>query len=79
MRDNKVCNWVRAFKKGWENVNDELRSGRLSVITDLVNAIDEKIHENQQFTISTLALEFPNVGRTTLHKLSMKICNFTNC
>ncbi|GFW89329.1 histone-lysine N-methyltransferase SETMAR [Trichonephila clavipes] len=36
---------------------------------DLVNAVDEKIREDRRFTISTLALEFPNVGRTTLHKV----------
>ncbi|GFX47054.1 histone-lysine N-methyltransferase SETMAR [Trichonephila clavipes] len=27
------------------------------------------IREDRRFTISTLALEFPNVGRTTLHKV----------
>ncbi|GFV80337.1 HTH_48 domain-containing protein [Trichonephila clavipes] len=53
-----------------ENVHDEPRSGRPSVITDdLVNAVDEKIREDRRFTISTLALTFPNVGRTTLHKV----------
>ena len=36
---------------------------------DLVNAVDEKICEDRQFTISSLELEFPNVGRTTLHKI----------
>ncbi|GFT94441.1 histone-lysine N-methyltransferase SETMAR [Trichonephila clavipes] len=60
----------RAFKDGRENVHDEPRSGRPSVITDdLVKAVDEKIREDRRFTISTLALEFPNVGRTTLHKV----------
>lgn len=70
MSDSKVRKWVRAFKDGRENVHDEPRSGRPSVITeDLVNAVDEKIREDRRFTISTLALEFPNVGRTTLHKI----------
>ena len=35
----------------------------------MVNAVDEKIREDRRFTISTLALEFPNVSRTTLHKI----------
>ncbi|GFW38353.1 histone-lysine N-methyltransferase SETMAR [Trichonephila clavipes] len=70
MSSSKVRKWVRAFKDGRENVHDEPRSGRPSVITDdLVNAVDEKIREDRRFTISTLALEFPNVGRTTLHKV----------
>ncbi|GFW83103.1 histone-lysine N-methyltransferase SETMAR [Trichonephila clavipes] len=70
MSSSKVRKWVRAFKDGRENVHDEPRSGRPSVITDdLVNTMDEKIREDRRFTISTLALEFPNVGRTTLHKV----------
>ncbi|GFW56834.1 histone-lysine N-methyltransferase SETMAR [Trichonephila clavipes] len=70
MSSSKVRKWVRAFKDGRENVHDEPRSGRPSVITDdLVNAVDEKIRKDRLFTISTLALEFPNVGRTTLHKV----------
>ncbi|KAG8316686.1 hypothetical protein J6590_044474 [Homalodisca vitripennis] len=44
MSDSKVRKWVRAFKDGQENVHDEPRSGRPSVITeDLVKAVDEKI------------------------------------
>ncbi|KAG8241095.1 hypothetical protein J6590_094493, partial [Homalodisca vitripennis] len=44
MSDSKVRKWVRAFKDGRENVHDEPRSGRSSVITeDLVKAVDEKI------------------------------------
>ncbi|GFU51611.1 histone-lysine N-methyltransferase SETMAR [Trichonephila clavipes] len=70
MSSSKVRKWVRAFKDGRENVHDEPRSGQPSVIADdLVNAVDEKIREDWRFTISTLALEFPNVGRTTLPKV----------
>ncbi|GFW25318.1 histone-lysine N-methyltransferase SETMAR [Trichonephila clavipes] len=70
MSSSKVHKWVRAFKDGRENVHDEPRSDRPSVITDdLVKAVDEKIREDRRFTISTLALEFPNVGRTTLHRV----------
>ncbi|GFX19173.1 histone-lysine N-methyltransferase SETMAR [Trichonephila clavipes] len=70
MSSSKVRKWVRAFKDGRENVHDEPLSGGPSVITDdLVNAVDEKIREDRRFTISTLALEFSNVGRTTLNKV----------
>ncbi|GFV62110.1 histone-lysine N-methyltransferase SETMAR [Trichonephila clavipes] len=70
MSSSKVRKWVRAFKDGRENVHDEPLSGGPSVITDdLVNAVDEKIREDRRFTISTLALEFSNEGRTTLNKV----------
>ncbi|GFT90519.1 HTH_48 domain-containing protein [Trichonephila clavipes] len=70
MSSSKVRKWVRAFKDGRENVHDEPLSGGPSVITDdLVNAVDEKIREDRRFTISTLALEFSNVGRTILNKV----------
>ena len=70
MSSSKVRKWVRVFKDGRENVHDESRSGRPSVITDdLVNAVDEKGREDRRFTISTLTLEYPYVGRSTLHKI----------
>ncbi|GFV74633.1 uncharacterized protein TNCV_5130751 [Trichonephila clavipes] len=51
MSSSKVRKWVRAFKDGRENVHDEPRSGQPSVITDdLVNAVDEKIHEDRLLT-----------------------------
>ena len=59
--------WVRFFKDGRDNDHDEPRP---SVITDnLVNAVDEKVREDRRFKISSLELEFPKVGRTTLHKI----------
>ncbi|GFY32889.1 uncharacterized protein TNCV_4025131 [Trichonephila clavipes] len=70
MSSSKMRKWVRAFKDERENVHDEPLSGGPSVITDdLVNAVDEKIREDRRFTISTLALEFSKVGRTTLNKV----------
>ena len=39
------------------------------ITDDLINTLDETIREDQQFTISTLVLEFPNVGRTNLYKI----------
>ena len=70
MSSSKMHNWARYFKDGWTNVHDESSSDRPSEITDdLVHAVDENIRENRRFTISTLALEFPNVGRTTLYEI----------
>ncbi|GFW24143.1 uncharacterized protein TNCV_4951871 [Trichonephila clavipes] len=39
----------------------------------------ENVHEDRRFTISTLALEFPNVGRTTLHKVVSEKLKFRKC
>lgn len=54
-----MYNWVRFLKDRQENVRDELHLGWPSVVTDnLVLAVDNKIYEDRQFTISTLSLEF---------------------
>ncbi|XP_046676126.1 histone-lysine N-methyltransferase SETMAR-like [Homalodisca vitripennis] len=75
MNDSKVRKWVRGFKDGRENVHDEPRSGRPSVITeDLVKAVDENIREDRRFTVSSLAIEFPNVS--TLFKIVSEILDF---
>lgn len=68
--DSKLHKWMRAVKDGLKNVHYELRSGRPSVSTqDDCTAVGEKICEDQRFTISTLTLEFPNLGRTILYKI----------
>jgi hypothetical protein len=59
MIDSMVWRWVRRFNEGRENVHDDTRSGRLSVVNeDLVHTVEEKIQENRQFTISSLSLLF---------------------
>ncbi|GBM40541.1 hypothetical protein AVEN_76946-1 [Araneus ventricosus] len=53
LRDGKVRKWVRDFKAGRDNVHDDSRSGRPSVITDdMVASVESKILENRDFTIS---------------------------
>jgi len=43
-----VWRWVRLFNEGREDVHDDLRSGRPSVVNeDLVRAVEEKIRENR--------------------------------
>lgn len=77
MSDSKVRKWVRAFNEGRENVHDEPRSGRPSVISDeLVHAVDDKIREDRRFTISDLDVNFPNVSRTTLYRIVSEHLNF---
>jgi transposase len=48
MSSSLVRRWVRLFNEGRENVHDDPRSGRPSVVNeDLVRAIEEKIRENR--------------------------------
>jgi len=43
-----VWRWVRLFNEGSENVHDDPRSGRPSVVNeDFVRAVEEKITENR--------------------------------
>ena len=46
MSSSVVWRWVRLFNEGHKNVNDELWSGRLSVVNeDLVRGLEEKIRQ----------------------------------
>jgi len=48
MSSSMVWGWVRLFNEGRENVHDDPRSGRPSVVNeDLVRAVEEKIRENR--------------------------------
>jgi len=43
-----VWRWVRLFNEGRENVHDDPRSGRPSVVNeDLVHAVEEKVRKNR--------------------------------
>ena len=56
MSSSLIRRWVRLFKEGRENVHDDPRSGRPSVVNeDLVRAVEEKIRENRRFTITSLS------------------------
>ena len=49
--------WVRIFNAGQENVNDEVRIGRLSLVNDdLVRKVNERVRDDRRFTISDLSL-----------------------
>jgi transposase len=70
MSDSMVMRWARHFNEGRENVHDNKRSGRPSVVNeDLVRAVEEKIQENRRFTISILSLHFPQISLSLLHEI----------
>ena len=80
MSSSMVRRWVRLFNEGRENVHDDPRSGRPSVVNeDLVRAIEEKIRENGRFTITSLSLHFPQISRSLFTKLCLINLSFGNC
>ena len=59
-----VRKWVRMFNEGRENVHDEARSGRPSMVNDnLVHKVNERVCDDRRFTISDLSLHFPPISR----------------
>ena len=70
MTDGMVRKWVRMFNEGRENVHDEARSGRPSLVNDdLVRKVNERVRDDRRFTISDLSLHFPQISRTLLHDI----------
>jgi len=68
MSDGMVRKWVRMFNEGRENVHDEARSGRPSLVNDdLVRKVNERVRDDRRFTISDLSLHFPQISRALLY------------
>jgi len=60
-----VRKWVRMFNEGRENVHDDVRSGRPSLVNDdSVHKVNERVCDDRRFTISDLSLHFPQISRT---------------
>jgi histone-lysine N-methyltransferase SETMAR len=70
MSAGMVRKWVRMFNEGRENVHDEARSGRPSLVNeDLVRKFNERVRDERRFTISDLSLHFPQISRTVLYDI----------
>jgi len=68
MSDGVVRKWVRMFNEGRENVHDEARSGRPSLVNDdLVRKVHERMCDDRHFTISDLSPHFPQISRTLFY------------
>jgi len=66
--DGMVRKWVRMFNEGLENLYDEARSGRPSLVNgDLVRKANERVRDDRRFTVSDLPLHFPQISRTLLY------------
>ena len=74
MSDGMVRKWVRVFNEGRENVQDEARSGRPSLVNgDLVRKVNERVHDERRVTIYDLSLHFPQILRTLLYDLEDEV------
>ena len=63
MSDSMVRKCVWMFNAGRENVHDEARSGRPSLVNDdLVRKVKERVRDDTRFTISDLSLHFPQIS-----------------
>ena len=70
MSVSMVRKWVRMFNEGRENVHDEARSGRPSLVNDdLMRNVNERVCDDRRFTISDLSLQFPQISRTLLYDI----------
>jgi len=68
MSDGMVRKWVRMFNERRENLHDEARSGRPSLVNGgLVRKVNERVRDDRRFTISGLSLHFPQISRTLLY------------
>ena len=55
------------FNEGRENVHDEARSGRPSLVNDdLVRNVNKRVRDDRRFTISDLSLHFPQISRNLI-------------
>jgi len=65
MSDGMVRKWVLMFNEGRENVHDNARSGRPSLVNDdLVCKVKERVRDDRRFIISDPSLHFPQISRT---------------
>ena len=70
MSDGMVRKWVRMFNEGRENVHNDARSGRPSLVNDdLVRKVNETVRDDRRFTIYDLFLHFPQISRTLLYDI----------
>jgi hypothetical protein len=67
---------MRHFNERRENVHNDSRSGRPSVVNEgFVRAVEEKIQGNRRFTILSPSLHFPQISRLLLLEIvSDKLC-----
>jgi len=72
MSDGMGRKWVRMFNEGRENVHDEARSGRPSLVNDdLVRKVNERVRDDRRFTNSHLSLHCPQIS--SLYSMTLSV------
>ena len=62
MSDGMVGKWVWMINEGRENVHDEARGGRPSLVNDdSVRKVNERVRDDRRLTISDLSLHFTQI------------------
>jgi len=70
MSDGMIRKCVWMFNEGRENVHDEARSERSSLVNDdLMRKVNVRVRDDRRFTISDLSLHFPQISRTLLYDI----------
>jgi transposase len=70
MSDGMVRKWIRIFNEGRQNMHDEARSGRPSLVNDdLLCSVNERVRDDRRFTIYDLSLHFPQISRALLYDI----------
>ena len=60
-----VRKWVQMLNEGRENVHDEARSGRPSLVNDdLVRKVNERVRDGRRCRIYDLSPHFPQISTT---------------
>jgi len=71
MSDGMDRKWVRMLNEGRENLHDEARSGRPSLVNDdLVRKVNETARDDRRFKISDLSLRFTQISRTLFYNIA---------
>ena len=69
MNRQNVTKWCREFSEGKTDVHNELRSGKLPLISDdFLQDIRGEIRANRRVTIRELHHIIPEVSKTTIHE-----------
>jgi len=70
MSNGMFRKWVRVFNEGRENVHDEARSVRPSLVSDdLVRKVNERVRDDRRCPISDLSLHFSQISRNLLYDI----------
>jgi hypothetical protein len=69
MNEGTVRQWCRMFDDGRTNGQDEERTGRPCVMSNLVQSVDQQICERWHFIISERSCEFPQILCTVLREI----------